>query len=93
MSIEVKQAGGSANLEKKIVQPSAVNQTISPSDGYDGLESVLVLGNTNLTSNNIKAGVSIFGVNRSFVSLSGYCGYFRDYTPSSQTTSVTLDVT
>ena len=37
--------------------------------------------------------MSIFGVTRSFISLSGYCGYFKDYTPSSQTTSVTLDVT
>ena len=93
LSIEVKRSGGGVNLEKKIAQPSTVNQTISPSEGYDGLENVLVLGSSNLTSSNIKSGVTIFNVTRGFVSLSGYCGYFRDYTPSSQTTSVTLDVT
>lgn len=43
MSIEVKDAGGSANLTTKIISPSTSSQTVyASSSGYDGFSSVTV---------------------------------------------------
>lgn len=50
------------NLQSKAVTPSASNQYVYPSDGYDGLSSVTVNGDSNLKASNIKEGVEIFGV-------------------------------
>lgn len=62
MSAEVMSGGGSANLQVKYATPSASAQNIEPDSGYDGLERVLVNGDSDLVASNIKKGVSIFNV-------------------------------
>ena len=49
-------------LQDKTVTPSATEQVIAPDSGYDGLSQVTVSGDSNLIADNIKSGVSIFGI-------------------------------
>lgn len=50
------------NLEITSITPSMETQTIKPSDGYAAISEVRVYGDENLVPENIKEGVSIFGV-------------------------------
>ena len=47
---------------QKIAVPSRVQQVIIPDTGYLGLGSVIVQGDSHLLPENIKKGVTIFGV-------------------------------
>ena len=54
-------------LQEKTITPTTSSQTITPDETYDGLSSVIVEAVTssidsNITSSNIKSGISILGV-------------------------------
>lgn len=53
-------------LQTKTVTPGAIQQTVVPDSGYNGLESVTVNGDTDLVAGNIKKNVEIFGVTGSY---------------------------
>ena len=62
---------GSSNLQDKTVNPTTSQQVIEADQGYDALESVTVEAvdssiDSNIVPGNIKAGVSILGVNGSY---------------------------
>ena len=61
-AIEAISGGSAPVLQNKTITPSANQQVITADNGYDGLESVTINGDTNLISSNILAGVNIFGV-------------------------------
>lgn len=68
LSIYVQSGGASPTLQSRTVTPSSSQQTIYPQSGYDALSSVIVNGDSNLVSNNIKKGTSIFGITGNYPS-------------------------
>lgn len=55
-------ASSACRLQSKTVTPSSQTQVITPDDGYNGFNECTINGDSNLISENIKSGVSIFGV-------------------------------
>lgn len=51
-----------AQLQEKTVTPTKEGLSVVPDSGFDGMSKVTVNGDANLVSENIKEGVSIFGV-------------------------------
>lgn len=51
-----------AQLQEKTVTPTKEGVSVVPDSGFDGMSKVTVNGDTNLVPENIKEGVSIFGV-------------------------------
>ena len=51
-----------AKLQEKTVTPTKEGLSVVPDSGFDGMSKVTVNGDANLVSENIKEGVSIFGV-------------------------------
>lgn len=57
------------NLQDKEATPSATETTVEPDNAYVGLGRVTILGDSNLIAENIKEGISIFGISGTLKSL------------------------
>lgn len=58
-----------AQLQEKTVTPTKEGLSVVPDSGFDGMSKVTVNGDANLVPENIKEGVSIFGILGSLSSL------------------------
>lgn len=92
LSIEVKGAGGSANLTTRTITPSTSSQTIyASSSGYDGFSSITVNGDSNLIASNIKKGTTIFNVSGTLNAAYTNCLYInRKATVATDSLTITL---
>ena len=62
LSVEIKTNGSTPMLQNKSVTPTRQSITVTADSGYDGLNQIIVNGDSNLVSENIKLGKIIFGV-------------------------------
>ena len=92
MAIEVRGAGGSANLQAKTVTPTASTQYVTPSTGYDGLSQVTINGDSNFKANNIVKGVTIWGLTGSYAGFSNIESRYltKSYSSNYKTLTLTL---
>lgn len=70
-ALQNKASASEPVLQTKTVTPTTNTQNITPDSGYDGLSKVTVNGDVNLKAENIKSGVSIFGVSGNYVGSGG----------------------
>lgn len=78
-----------AQLQEKTVTPTKEGLSVVPDSGFDGMSKVTVNGDSNLVPENIKEGVSIFGIsgaltNPKYYKITYNLNYGRwntDYTP------------
>lgn len=78
-----------AQLQEKTVTPTKEGVSVVPDSGFDGMSKVTVNGDSNLVPENIKEGVSIFGIsgaltNPKYYKITYNLNYGRwntDYTP------------
>lgn len=69
--VGITQSEVELTLQTKTVIPTTSSQEVTADSGYDGLSMVTVTGDSNLVSDNIKSGISIFGVDGSYESDGG----------------------
>ena len=77
------------NYQAKTVTPTANGVTVNPDTGYDALSSVTVNGDSNLTADNVKKGVTIFDVTGTLESGGQY--QEKSVTPMANGQTVTPD--
>lgn len=77
------------NYQTKTVTPAANGVTVNPDAGYDALSSVTVKGDSNLTADNVKKGVTIFDVTGTLESGGKY--QEKDATPTANGQAILPD--
>ena len=98
-SITVKARAISLRTVPTAIRPSTSNTPIEIGDGYDGLNRIVVEGSANLLAENIKKGVSIFGVNGTYDNYTGghdvvpFLGSSSSTTYANRTTTVSSNGT
>lgn len=85
----IDQIQTAGNYQAKTVTPTANGVTVNPDAGYDALSSVTVNGDSNLTADNVKKGVTIFDVTGTLESGGNY--QEKDATPSANGQAILPD--
>lgn len=83
--------GGGGELEIKQVTPTATGSIVRPSEGYSGMSQVILNGDLNLVPQNVKEGVTIFGVTGTLEEAPEPRLQTKSVTPTASGTTVTFD--